>query len=219
MVDQATVGVQQVADGSVSSARSDRLGAWIVSEARGRYAELTTRGQVFTLNQVPTTTGIAAGNINLAAAAASTNFALWNPVSSGVNLELLFLFVANTSGTTAAGPITHSTFTSTIPSIASVSTSGTAYASKFGLTTTPAARYAAAAAGTALTGGSALLNVRSSSLAFGTGALTTNYLMPGGEELAGSIVIAPGAGWVPTWISTGSTALPTYGVVWAEIPV
>ena len=63
------------------------------------------------------------------------------------------------------------------------------------------------------------MNVRSSSLAFGTGALTTNYLMPGGEEIAGSIVIAPGAGWVPTWISTGSTALPTYGVVWAEIPV
>lgn len=219
MVDQTSVGPVIAADGTNPFLRSDRVGAAVVSEARGRYAELTNRGQVFTLNMVPTTTGIAAGNINLAAAAASTNFALWNPVSSGVNLELLFLFVSNTSGSTAAGPITHSTFTSTLPSIASVSTSGTAYASKFGLTATPAARYAAAAAGTTLTGGSALLNVRSSSLAFGNSAATVGAQMPGGEELAGSIVIAPGAGWVPTWISTGSTALPTYGVVWAEIPV
>src|SRR5260370_17756804 len=76
---ETIVGPQQKADGSQLPLRSSRTGAGIVADAHGRYQEATIRGNVYSLVLTATTTGVAAGNIAGSAAAASTQFTLWNP--------------------------------------------------------------------------------------------------------------------------------------------
>lgn len=216
MVDTAQVGQTNVGDGVQAALRAGRQSDLIVSQLHGRYYENVSRGNVFSLNLTATTTGVAAGNINSAAAAASTQFALWNPIASGVNLSLLFMYNGITSGTIVGGPLFHNTFSSTLPTIASV---GAAVNSLLGAGNGPGARFVASAAGTALTGGSALTLVRPSTIGYSAGSYAALAGAVAYEEIMGSIVIKPGAGWVPCFAAAGTSVLNTWGVVWEEIPV
>lgn len=217
MVDVTQVGQVSGADGAQLNMRSGRQGDGIISQLHGRYYENVSRGNVFALNLTATTTGVAAGNINLAAAAASTQFAIWNPATSGVNLSLLFMYAGITSGTIVGGPLFHNYFGTTLPTIASV---GTAPVNcLLGNTSGSASKFVASAAGTALTGGSALLILRPSTIGFSAGT----YAALGGsvqyEDIQGSIVVKPGAGWVPCFAAAGTSVLSTWGAVWEEVPV
>src|SRR3989442_14287711 len=113
------VGPQSKADGSQIALRSSRTGAGIVADAHGRYQEATIRGNVYSVVLTATTTGVAAGNIAGAAAAAATQFVLWNPSASQKALVLLKFGMGVISGTPGAGPMFHGMIT-TAPTIASI---------------------------------------------------------------------------------------------------
>jgi hypothetical protein len=216
MVDNVTIGQCSNADGTQPGLRGGRQGDLIVSHLHGHLYENVSRGNVFALNLTATTTGVAAGNINLAAAAASTQFAVWNPITSGMNLSLLAVYYGITSGTTVGGPLFHSYFGTTLPTIAST---GTAVNCLLGNTSGSAAKYVASAGGVTLTAGSALLTLRPSTIGFSAGTYASLAGSTQFEFIDGAIVIGPGAGWVPTFAAAGTSVLSTYGAVWEEVPV
>lgn len=215
MVDTVTVGVQSNADGTQPSLRGGRQGDLIVSHLHGRSYEQVSRGNVFSLG-VTWTTGVAAGNITAAAAAASTQLALWNPSTNNKNVSILALMCGIVSGTIVGGPLIHNTFTTTVPSIASV---GTAYNMLFGNTGTPSAKYCASAAGATLTSGTALLAVVPSVITYSAGTYAALAGSLATEYIDGRIVLAPGSGWVPCFAAAGTSVLGTWGVIWEEVPV
>lgn len=210
------VGQIITADGAKPVARGGRLGDTIVSELHGRFYEQTFRQNIFSLTLTATTTGVAAGNINAAAAAASTQFALWNPPSSKVNVVLLKAYVGVISGTVPGGPLFHNLMLNVAPTINSV---GTAY-NNFANGQSPQARFVSSAAGTALTGGGAITVLRpfggANFFAAAVGGTTPQVAVM--ELIDGDIVLPPGTGWVPCWPSAGTSVLNTYGVTWEEVP-
>lgn len=215
---QTQVGPIVGADGTTPPQRAGRYGDLIVSEFRGRYAEVASRGQVFCANLIATTGTIAAGNITGAAAAAVTQFAVWNPVNSKVNLELLKFICNPISGTAPGGPVQHTVSINGVPN-ANIGSSGintlSAVAGGF-------ARVVASAAGVALTGGAALpaIPLRASHVNLFAAALAaTTSIMAPSEDIGGDIVLAPGTLWIPTWTAAGTTFLNGYSLVWAEIAV
>lgn len=215
MVDSVTVGQASNADGTQPSMRGGRQGDLIVSELHGRFYEQVSRGNVFGLG-VTITTGVAAGNIVAAAAAASTQFAIWNPSTNNKNISILMLNVGIISGTIVGGPLFHSTFTAALPTIAA---SGTPYNMLLGNTGAPSAKYLASAAGATLTGGSALLTVLPSTIGYSAGTYAALAGAGASEFIDGRIVLAPGSGWVPTFAAAGTSVLASIGAIWEEVPV
>lgn len=205
------------ADGTEVSARFGRFSDLIVTQLHDPFYESTARGNRFNMQLAATTTGIAAGNITGAAAAASTNFALWNPVGSNKNIAISKVFIGIVSGTVVGGPLIHNF--ATAPSIASVLTNGAITNGLLGLGQSSVARGVAVAAGTTLTGGGALTAFRISPFFFSAGS----YADLGGqafeEDVSGDIVIPPGYMWVPCFAAAGTTVLSAYGVAWEEVPI
>lgn len=207
-----------VGDGSEVAARMGRQAELLSGNVRGFYAEQTSRGNKFCLNLPVTSTTIAAGNISAAAAAASTQFAIWNPAGSGVNLELSKLIVAVISGTLPVGPLTHNLMLNGIPTISSTLTNGSLL-NCLPSGRAPVARAVAVTAGTALTGGGALSPYRTMAINFSAGT----YAALGGanavEVLDGDIIIPPGYGYVPCWAAAGTTLIGAYSLVFDEVPI
>src|ERR1700704_5549376 len=88
-----------VAAGAYTDLTLNRIKGLRTADIVARYQEAVLTGTVFAMTLTATSTGVAAGNIVGAAAAASTNFALWNPAASGVNFVLWLLGVGVVSGT------------------------------------------------------------------------------------------------------------------------
>src|SRR6266852_3426375 len=107
MLAEGRAGLVKLQDGVPKELRLSRQAEVVTVDGQGRYYELTRLGLVFSLTLTATTTGVAAGNIIGAAAAAATQFALINPLSSGVNLQLLKFGMGVISGTPGAGPLFH----------------------------------------------------------------------------------------------------------------
>ena len=219
MLSEIRAGLTQLSDGTVAPARASRVGAIVTGDAQGRYYEGASRGNLFSL-VLPTTSGtIAAGNINAAAGAASTQFALWNPAGSGKNISLLKFAVIPISGTAPVSGVFHSV-SNTAPSIATSVVNPIA-CNNIGMAAASVARALTSAAGVALTGSSALTLLRAADIYLAAGAMGTT----GGfgtktvEYIDGDIVIPPGTCWVPTWVAAGTTFLNGYSVTWEEIPV
>src|SRR4051794_5577090 len=114
------------------------------------YQDLTYKQKMFSLALAATTTGVAAGNILAAAPAASTNFALFNPVGSGILLSLVQFGMGIISGTPGGGPLFHGLIQG-VPTVAATGSILSRYAGGAG----SQAKSFATAAGTALTGGGA----------------------------------------------------------------
>lgn len=218
MVDQLQIGETINLDSTVQSVRGDRLAALVTTDERGRYAEMTSKGRTFSGSLLATTTTNAAGNITGAAAAASTQFALWNPLGSTVKLEILKVVVGVISGTPVGGPMFHNlaTIAPTIPGIGGTN----CLVQAAGLQTNSQGRVQSSAAGSALTGGGALTMLRPMIFDFSAGAFAS---VAGGaiaeENVDGSIILMPGTMWVPCWQAAGTTLLNSYGVTWMEVPL
>ena len=206
-------------DGTVSPGRSSRVGAEVSGFGQGKYYEQTSRGNVFSLILTAWSSTIAAGNVIGAAAGATTNFALWNPAGSGKNISLLKFQCWAISGTAPVPPIIHS-ISITAPTIATA-VATPIQCNNVGLGALSVARALSSVAGAALTGSTILQSLCASDIGLGAGALTTanNFENKLTEYLDGSIVIPPGACWVPTWTAVGTTFLGGYSVTWEEIPV
>ena len=204
------------ADGGDTVARFGRQSDLIVSELQGRYYEQTKRQNTFSMSLTATTTGIAAGNIIGAAAAASTQFAVVNPPNSGKDMVLTKLFVGVISGTTGVPPIGHCAFNGAAVSLAASGTIANNYA--LGGASSAMKGYASAG-GAALTGGGAYSTIRLASVNISAGTFGNLAGTQCLEEIAGDIVIPPGTGWAPCWMAAGSSVLGFYSATWVEVPV
>lgn len=202
--------------------RLDRLGSSVVTDGMGHFQELVSRGLVFTAVLYGTGTPTA-GQIHTAgaapAAAATTQFAVFNPIGSGKLLSLLRVAIATISGTATAGAVMHGIFTTgVVPTTAQ--TNGSV---KNNLINGPGSVAAATtqmvAAGAALTGGGAPLIHSVSNLALPAFAPTLFGNQSAVENLDGLIVIPPGMGWVPLIAGVGTSHLVAYSATWAETPI
>jgi hypothetical protein len=82
---QVLVGLQNNQDSANPvQARAGKYGEQIVTELRGKYSELSLRGQTFTASTV-----IAGVVIPVAAATLNSKFTIWNPAGSGKHVELI----------------------------------------------------------------------------------------------------------------------------------
>jgi len=222
MLLQGQVGSIVAADGTQPILRQGRTSELIVSYAHTRYNEAASTGSVYALNLPATTTGAGAGNLVNAAAAAATQFVLWNPVGSGVNLCLMECCITIISATTMpAGPPFHGLIVGSVPSIASTFDSGLAAKNARAGSGAPRAKYVATAAqaGTTLTGGSAPVTFRAMELSFSATGFASPASTYVDEHLDGEIVLPPGTGWLPLWANAGTSMLNAYSVVWEEIPI
>lgn len=210
------VGETPYADGSQIIGRAGRLGDLIQSELQARFYEMTKRQRKFALMLAATTTGIAAGNITGAAAAASTQFALVNPASSGVDLVLNKVWCALISGTLPAAPMTHDLFNANGVTLAKSGKIQSAY----GNTGRGSVAWDyVSAAGAALTGAGAHIAHRLMALDFTAAAFADAATTMALEVLDGDLVIPPGVGWAPCFSGAGTSVLNAWGVTWDEVPV
>jgi hypothetical protein len=201
------------ADSNFGPPRLGRLNDLITSSLQTWYSEAAVRGNMFQAMLAATTTGVAAGNITGAAAAASTQFALWNPAGSGVNVILAKCFVGVISGTPPGGPMFHNQFNAGAVTIAGSQGANCNLSKPGGL-----AKYLASAGGSTLTGGSALTAFRPLAIDFSASSFSDTIGTIATEELGGDVVIPPGYGWAPCWAGAGTTLLNAYGVTWFEFP-
>jgi hypothetical protein len=214
MILEGKVGSQNNADSTYPPIRQSRNGALICGQGQGKFFEQTIRGKVYHLVLTAWSTTIAAGNINAAAAAASTQFALWNPAGSGKVLSLLKFGVWPISGTAPVPPVFHS-LSDTEPTIAHSVV--TPIQRGDGVTANGVAKALTSAAGSNLTGSTALKILRAADLCITAGTAANLAGLRFQENIEGDIIIKPGKCWVPTWIAAGTTFLGGYSVTWEEI--
>lgn len=227
MLNEIRSGATILSDGTVAPARATRIGGTATAEAQGRYYEQTVRGNVFTLSMPTGTTTLTAGNIlsgtNAApAAAASAQFALWNPTGSGKNLSLLKFGIGIVSCTfTAAGSggVVHVVYPS-VPTIASTTTNGILSCNNAALPAATVARGVAVLAGQALTGGPAGVILRLADFAWaGVGAYANVAGLRCIEYIDGDIVLPPGTMWTPCFQTAETNSFCGFSITWEEIPV
>jgi hypothetical protein len=202
--------------GTASPFRADVTGAQVVTDAHPRFAEAALRRQLFSAYLKQGTTTVAAGNIEAAAAAASTQFAVWNPASSLVNLVLYKLKIQQFSGTPTAGGLSLSTFNAA--AVASTLATAGAVRNNFINGAVGQGLCLASAAGAALTGGLALTTLMGLSLSSSATALASPAGIVFTELFDGEVVVPPGWGVVPTWAGAGTTYLVGYTLSWEEEP-
>lgn len=203
------------AEGPLRIGRQNEL---ITSNSHGRYYEATVRGQLFSLAHQATSGTIAAGNIVGAAAAASTQFGLINPLGSGKYLVLAKFGMGVISGTPPGGPLFHGY----IPGIASLtapSPGGTVRSNILSLLGSVAVAWVSAA-GAALTGSTQLPTIQrvADFSATATAQAIANGHIRAIEMMEGGLIIPPGVMWLPLWSGAGTTLLNAYSITWEETP-
>ena len=216
--DQLRVGPLFTPDGSLAPGRGLRNGGTGIGDVQGRYYEQASRGNIFTLTMSATTTNTSAGNILGAAAAASTQFALWNPSGSMFDISILKFTINLTSGTFPISGLWHSLGTPA-PTIAS-SLAATSYignhradvASYNGV-----AGYLTHVTGAALTGGGATRGIREAGLIFSAAAFANAAGAMFMDVCDGDIVLPPNSFWVPTWAAQGTSILQGYSVTFEQV--
>lgn len=217
---EQVVGTLSRSDGFTDGpVRIARLGETVMADGEARYYEPTARGLMFSLSLTAITTGVAAGNIIGAAAAASTQFALINPLTSGKNLVLIKFAMGVVSGTPGAGPLFHG-YIPGVASISAASAGGTIRSNMMGSVGNSVATPWSLAAGSAITGGLAPVTQRVADFtATGTAQAIANGHVKAIEEIAGDLIVPPGVAWLPLWSAAGTSLLCGYSIVWSEVPV
>lgn len=216
-------GFDESSNGNQSAATGNRLSSLLVAQGHGRYHELVAMGLVFTATLYGTATPTA-GQIHTAgaapAAAAVTQFAVFNPASSGKLLSLQRVAVATISGTPTAGAMLHGIFSSGTLPTAIAQTNGVVRNNRInGPGSVAASTTQMVAAGAALTGGTAPVIHSVSQLALAAFAPTVFGNQSAVEDLAGLLVIPPGTGWVPLLAGVGTTHLVAFSATWSETPI
>lgn len=219
--EEQLVGVVNRADGPAGGpVRVSRQGSRVITHGHSRYFEPTMRDQVFTLTLPATTTGVAAGNIVGAAAAAATQFGLINPATNTKNLVLIKFGMGVISGTPGAGPIFHG-YIPNITSLTAASAGGTIRSNRMGVAGASSAIAWSLAAGSALTGSTqAPVTFRPADFtATATAQAVANGHVKAIEIIDGDLIVPPGVMWLPLWSAAGTSLLNAYSVTWEEVPV
>lgn len=210
---QVDVGPQAVnaGDGAALNVRGGKTGDVIVSELHPRYFEATYRNNVFSLSVVTA----AAVTAYVGAAAGTPQICLYNPVNSGKNAVIISANAANVVAASAAGTVTWGLYFGPTAAI----TQATTTAPRSMLTLQAAGSVMTGFINAALTSGTAAVGVIPLGYyywATAAGALATSLSLP---EVAGQIIIPPGA-----YAALGGSAALTSatwigGLVWSESPV
>ena len=219
MIAETQVGPQTLSVGSRPIIRTDRSAAMCVVDGHARYQEAVLNGNVFSLCLSTTTTGLAAGQIIAGGANAACQFALWNPVSSGVNLVLWQFNLGYVSGTAPAGAWWHYAFNAQSITKITDNTSGTARS--MSVPAGPHAFYVCNTGQSAFTfaGQGTPYPLFVTNFA-GTGtAQATAFTAQTTDLIDGKIVLPPGIGWIPLAPAAGTSVLVGMSVIWEEIPV
>ena len=213
-------------EGTVATGRISRIAALITADAQGRYYEQASRGNIFSLSLLATSASATAGQLNGAAAAAATQFMIWNPLGSGKNLSLLKFGL----GVVSSGNLTATTGIQVFHSWCIAPTNATTVATPIQCNNTAlapqcAARAWTSAAGAAVAGNSILQFIRQADLSFtssGAAPVVNLMGMKAIEYIDGDIVIPPGVAWVPTFnagAGSSTTLYFGYSITWEEIPI
>lgn len=204
---QVQPGEQYIADGVGVAARGGRGAEVLVSEFMGRFYEMTYRKKVFS-TQVSGYTYAATGNTPLAAGTGVPVVGVYNPTGSPVNLVLLLLTIATTSGT-PGGPF----HWNVIPAPAGITAAGAAPVSHF--TFQASGSQAKGFANAVITGSAAATYLRPvggpAAIAAGAGVNSIT------EFVDGSIIVPPGAFAGVAGTAVGTTHVLSAGLVWAEV--
>lgn len=223
---QGRVGSQSASDGSYQPFSVGRDGALITSDVHGKYYGAVARGSVFTLGCGLTSTTIAAGNLLGAAAAAATQFAIWNPVGSGKNFSILEYGYIPTSGTPTGGGVWAGFLSvalgDTLPTISSLGSAADASPKNclHGSAVTSSAGYLStlASSGTVLTGATAVRRGKALNFAFTANALANIGSANAVDQIDGKIVLAPGSLFLPLFAGAGTTMIGYHTLTWEEVP-
>ncbi|MDE3076382.1 MAG: hypothetical protein KGJ86_13250 [Chloroflexota bacterium] len=193
------VGPAVAADGATPPLRQGKTGEVVVTELHGKYYEQAARGQLF--HATVDTAGVA-----LAAAGTTAGFALYNPLGSGKNLEIVRVALAIVSGTYVVGGVMHGV--NTVPQAAAVT--GTALTSVAGM-----AGSQATSVGKAFK--TATLPVAQTALRPFVSKNTAAPFQILSEDVDGQIVLAPGTAWSLFIFGADTTPLEVASVTWGEI--
>lgn len=204
MLLQTQVGPQTNSDGALPSIRSGKAGEVIMQELHGRYYEQSYRGNCF----LAASQAVATTTVGLALT--YTGLALSNPVGSGKNLVLLQASLMQSvlqatqieafslaTGFNASTNVTHTTPATIQPTII-----GSAYSS-------------VAKADTAAT----LPTAPVYSMFVTNTATATQNSAVGLIEIAGSIILAPGAYAIWATPAQASVAGMWFSFLWEEVPL
>ncbi len=217
---QGRVGPQSAPDGSYQPFKVARDGSIATSGIHGKYYEAVRAGRVFSLRVGPTSTGIAAGHITGASAAAACQIAVLNPAGSGINISILKFGLGIVSGTWPAGPVLHG-YSLGATLAASVGTGALLPKNCLNgspITTSAITIGVLASSGSALTGGLAVVDGQIANFAATATAQAVPGVVSAVEDTDGSVVLAPGATWLPVFTSAGTSVLSWMSVVYEEIP-
>ena len=229
MITETQIGSQTLAYGARPVLRTDRSAAVVTTDAHARYQEAVLNGNVFGLSLLLATTSpyyIQAGNVVGTAANAITQFAVWNPVSSGVNLVLWQFNLGYISGTPTAGPTWHGLFNAqavTNPTTikTGIATAYSAYAKNLGgFPNTPRASYVCVPDNTfTFAGNVAPYLISMANFSSTATSQSVSYPVQTTDLIDGKIVLPSGTGWVPLLPGpSGSSVLVGMSVIWEEIP-
>lgn len=200
---QIDIGIQQVNDGSITTARGDKQGNTTVTEVNPRYYENNYRGLTFyAVNS-------AAQALSLTGTTTYTGLTVANPTGSGKNLILLEAIWCTTIAPTGVGAIILAT--------------GATAAQTTGNSTGPVSTTLGSGAGSvAKVGASCTYGANPTFLrpfigvpwvtATGNGNMGQNK-----DEIAGSIIVAPGQQVSFVAVTTAITGIGYFS--WAELPL
>lgn len=200
------------ADSTRTVARGGKQGDAIVSELHGKYYEQTARGNVFSLDSPSIT--LASTTVS-ASAMGTAKFicGFYNPTDSGVNAVILSSLLGTVSVTTGGGPFLYNYLTGLTITSAATGTVRRRFISGSAASKMTPQNFVALVASGAPTTALIELAVMGGNLGSAVGIGTTQT-----DDVAGSIIVPPGAIFGLMSTGAGSSHVVTTSLVWEEVP-
>lgn len=210
---EGRAGFHAVADGSTEEVRLGNTGALIIADGHGRYYETAYRRRSFVL--VGKSVTVAAANVSPVAATSGQLIAgIFNPLGSGVNIEILQGIVATVSGT-PGGPFYWNAYTSGATTTAAATGTILPGFGSSGVSSGSACRPVHNVALAAATPGALEWGVLGGTAAIAAGAGIGSCI----DEVSGALIFPPGSIVGIAAHAAGTTHVVSASIRWAEYPI
>lgn len=212
MSDLQKVGFDYGGSGTFKPFTADITSAQRVQDAHARYFDAVRNGGVYGVSARGLT--LAAGQGYAQAAAATINFAFWNPLNSGKMLVLMKFSFATVSGTPAAGEVNYQI--SAGNSITSTA-NGVHVNTYTGAIVGSVAKSWVKASAAAIAGNTAFNDLRPAFAQTATAAANPITSLAT-DNIDGEIVLQPGMAFTFGVGGAGTTHVASVGLMWEELP-
>jgi hypothetical protein len=196
----------------IQALRGDKTGALIIADGHARYQEAVIQGNCYTLATAAAGVTIAAANV-FSAANAQPLVGVFNPQGSGVNAVMTLARHVWNSGTPAAGGLVWATASAPAGVTAANNTN-------------PTNMLTQRAAGSKVQGyvNSALTAITGNAIVWYSGGPTTGALAANAnqaffDEVAGLVIVPPGAAGGLFAAAAGTNPIVNACIFWEEVPV